>query len=201
MASPRGRFVVLEGIDGSGTTTQAHALVGAIEAAGGQAIYTREPSDGPVGAYIRTILRGEQPHTPGESTLAALFAADRLDHWDREIAPALSSGCDVICDRYVLSSMAYQGVMTGDEAWVTALNRQAAPADLTLLLDLPPREAAHRRAARGEAEERYEPDATQQAVAAAYRRLAPAVDARVIDGARPRQTVTAELLSALKGLP
>ncbi len=201
MLADRGRFIVLEGIDGSGTTTQAHALVTAIEASGGRAIYTREPSDGPVGAYIRTILRGEQAHTAGEHTLAALFAADRLDHWDREIDPTLAGGADVICDRYVLSSMAYQGVMTGDESWVRDLNAQARPADLTVLLELPPDEAGRRRASRGEAEERYEPDDTQQAVAAAYGRLARTLGAVVIDGSRPAQVVTADLLDALEEMP
>ena len=172
MNASRGRFIVLEGIDGSGTTTQAHALVRALEAGGARALYTREPSDGPIGRYIRSILRGEVAHSSGERTIAALFAADRLDHWDREIDPALSAGTHVVCDRYVLSSLAYQGVMTDDEPWIAALNAHAPPADPTVLLELSPTEAAQRRALRGEAEERYEPDATQVRVASAYVRLA-----------------------------
>ncbi len=201
MNEPRGRFIVLEGIDGSGTTTQAHALVRALEAGGERALYTREPSDGPIGRYIRTILRGEVEHSSGERTIAALFAADRLDHWDREIGPALDAGTHVVCDRYVLSSLAYQGVMTGDEAWIVALNAHAHPADTTVLLELSPSEAAHRRDLRGEAEERYEPDATQAQVASAYGRLAGQVAAHRLDGDRPVEAVTAALLSLLKESP
>lgn len=198
MSRQRGRFIVLEGIDGSGTTTQAHALVAAIERRGGTALYTREPSDGPVGRYIRTILRGELDHTSSERTMAALFAADRLDHWDREISPALEVGTDVICDRYVLSSLAYQGVMTGDEEWVRQINSHAAQADRTVLLVLPATEAGRRREARGEAQERYEPDATQRDVAQAYLRLAPAVSARIVDGAKSVDDVTNDLLATLE---
>jgi len=195
---PRGRFIVLEGIDGSGTTTQAHALVGALEAQGRRALYTREPSDGPIGLYIRTILRGEVEHSSGERTIAALFAADRLDHWDREIEPALSQGIDVVCDRYVLSSLAYQGVMTGDEAWILALNAHARDADVTVLLELSPTQASRRRQLRGEAQERYEPDATQIRVASAYGRLAGHVAAHRLDGDRSVEAVTADLLSVLR---
>ena len=196
----RGRFVVLEGMDGAGTTTQARALAGLLTGRGREALYTREPSDGAVGAYIRCILRGEVDHPVSERTLAALFAADRLAHLDAEIGPALARGVDVVCDRYTLSSLAYQGVMTGDPEWVRQLNTHAREPDLTVLLDVPEDEALRRRSGRGEQPERYEVDATQRAVATAYRRLADDAGAIVLDGTWDPARLTASVLEALEGL-
>src|SRR5437667_268896 len=104
-----GRFIVLEGIDGAGTTTQADAIAAALRKKGRQVFVTREPSDLAIGKQIRAALVGKAAF-PSDA-LALLFAADRLDHLEREVQPALRAGTDVICDRYVLSSMAYQGSM------------------------------------------------------------------------------------------
>jgi dTMP kinase len=198
----RGRFIAYEGVDGAGTTTQAQALVEALEGLGRRAHYTREPSDLPVGTHIRRILRRELEPGASEAALAALFAADRLDHLDREIRPALAGGVTVVCDRYVMSSLAYQGVMTGDAEWVAALNREAPPPDLTVLLDISAPEGARRRAQRdGEDTERYDVDATQTAVATAYRDLAQAAGALILDGTRPRAELTQAVLEALERLP
>ena len=100
--------------------------------------------------------------------MALLFAADRRDHLRREIEPALAAGMDVVCDRYLLSSLAYQGE-EAEREWVAELAREVRPPDLTLLLDLPVAVAAARRRAAGRIEERYDADAVQERVAAAYR--------------------------------
>jgi dTMP kinase len=100
------RFIALEGIDGSGTTTQKARLAAALRDRGLDVLETFEPSEGPLGTMARGMLRGDDPAAP--DLLALVFAADRLEHLSRCIEPALAAGRTVICDRYVLSSLVYQ---------------------------------------------------------------------------------------------
>ncbi len=173
----RSHFIALEGIDGSGTTTQLARLTAHLRALGRQVHATREPSDGPVGRLIREILLGGHRSDDGAEVdgraMALLFAADRRDHLRREIEPALASGIDVVTDRYLLSSLAYQAE-EAERDWVAGLARAVRPADLTLLLDVPVAVAAARRQAAGRSTERYDEDGFQARVAANYRRLASA---------------------------
>lgn len=167
-------FIVLEGIDGSGTTTQLGRLVGHLEARGRRVHETREPSTGPVGQLLRQILMGGHRLADGSPVdglaTALLFAADRRDHLRREIEPALAAGMDVVSDRYLLSSLAYQA-QEADRDWVATLARDLREPDLTLLLDLPVPVAAARRRAAGRVDERYDADEVQERVAARYREL------------------------------
>src|SRR5438552_7626627 len=101
--------MVIEGIDGAGTTTQTRLLTDWLRGRGLAAHRTREPSDGPIGRLIREIL-GQPPGAMTGGPMALLFAADRLDHLAREIEPALARGEQVLCDRYYHSSFAYQAV-------------------------------------------------------------------------------------------
>src|SRR4051794_39705484 len=110
-----GRFIVLEGIDGAGTTTQTARLVDRLRGDGKTAVkITREPSDGPIGSLVRQVLTGRivSPggRAPGWTTMALLFAADRMDHVESEIEPFLLSDGVVVSDRYDASSLAYQSV-------------------------------------------------------------------------------------------
>jgi dTMP kinase len=191
---PRGKLIVLEGIDGSGTTTQARMLCEWLAGRGVAVHLTREPSDGPVGRLVREILHGA--HAPvGGDTMALLFAADRVDHLSREILPALERGAHVVTDRYYHSSLAYQAI-EADRGWVEELNRRARRPDLTFLLDVPAEEAERRRAARGGPEERYDRLEAQRRIAENYRRLPerlPGEDYRILDGSRPIEEVQAEL--------
>src|SRR4051794_39709628 len=112
--SPAGRFIVIEGLDGAGTTTQTERLATRLREEGHRVLTTREPSDGPVGMLLRQALTGRLTlpgaHAPlADETLALLFAADRTDHLASRVEPALGRGEVVLCDRYVLSSLAYQG--------------------------------------------------------------------------------------------
>jgi dTMP kinase len=171
--SQRGRFVVLEGLDGAGTTTQTQRLAERLRAEGTRVRTTREPSDGPIGTLIRQALTGRLglPGRSGplsEETLALLFAADRRDHVDAEIAPALERGEWVLCDRYLLSSLAYQGTAL-PRAWVETINATAPSPDLTLFLEVKTQVAASRRGGRGGPAELFENDARQRKVARAYR--------------------------------
>ena len=170
-----GRFIVLDGIDGSGTTTQAQRLVASLEAAGLSARFTCEPSAGPIGRQIRQLLSGGGDE-PGRAwdTLALLFAADRLDHVAREIRPLLAAGTTVVCDRYDLSSLAYQSAtaLPGNDPlpWIRALNQRAPRPDLTLVLDVDPDTAEARRIARGQPEELFERRDLQRRLAQLYAR-------------------------------
>ncbi len=184
----RGKFIVLEGIDGSGTTTQSELLVSALRQDGIKASRTREPSDGPVGLLIRQVLTGkivlprganesvEMDSRSGWSTMALLFAADRMDHVGREIEPALARGEWVISDRYVGSSLAYQSLTAPGEVvealgWIANLNRFATKPDVTVVLDVPADAAEARRVSRGGETELYERTELQKKLAAFYEDL------------------------------
>ncbi len=175
MAGTRGRFIAIEGIDGSGTTLQTRALATALRARGHQVVETREPTgDMFIGPLIRESLATSaqldgQPLDP--RALALLFAADRIDHMVRRIRPAVESGTIVLSDRYVLSSLAYQSLDCELE-WVRAINRHAAAPDLCLFLDVPAEVAfarvQRRRGLTGAVEERFDVPALQRRVAANY---------------------------------
>jgi dTMP kinase len=176
----RGKFVVIEGIDGAGTTTQAARLAERLRGLRLPVRVTREPSDGPVGTLVRQVLTGRiiapGGRAPGWATMALLFAADRMDHVDAEIEPFLSSGGVMISDRYDASSLGYQSVMSGSGGegaidWIRSLNKHALRPDLTVVLDLGADVAAARRESRGEAAQLYEQNEFQRALVEFYRDL------------------------------
>ena len=177
-----GHFIVLEGIDGSGTTTQCSILADRLSEKGLASHVTREPSNGPVGVLIRQILTGRVvvpgrhgARPPSWATMAALFAADRLDHLDAEVIPNLTDGVNVICDRYDHSSVAYQTVSSdgqdGVADWVLQLNRHARRPDLTFVLDVDPEAAARRRETRSGDPELYEVSELQVELAKFYAKI------------------------------
>jgi dTMP kinase len=176
----RGRFVVIEGLDGAGTTTQAARLAAALAKRGVPVRVTHEPSEGPIGSMVRQVLTGRivlpAGRAPGWATMALLFAADRMDHVESEIEPFLLSGGTVISDRYDASSLAYQSVVSGRGGpetveWIRSLNRHALRPDLTIALDVAPEVAAARRQARGEPAQLYEQNEVQRALAVFYKAL------------------------------
>ena len=190
-----GRLIVLEGIDGAGTTTQAHRLHEALKAEGRDSHLTREPSDGPIGRLLREILSGK--HRPVDPpTMALLFAADRADHLAREVEPALKRGAVVISDRWYHSSLAYQG-SDEDREWILTLNARARRPDLTIILDVPPELAAERRAADQRAEEIFDAIEVQRKVAHSYRLVVDRLQDRewiaVLDGTQPVEDIAAEV--------
>jgi dTMP kinase len=137
------RFIVLEGGDGAGTTTQLKLIGEALRRAGAPYWTTSEPTDRPEGLLIRRILSGELPRDPG--TLARLFAADRNEHLKGEggILERLGRGEIVVCDRYVLSSLAYQGVACGPEL-PAELNAEFPLPELLIYFELPPAQSLGR---------------------------------------------------------
>ncbi len=155
---PRGRFITLEGGEGSGKSTQARLLAEAIGTRGHEVLLTREPGGTPGGEAIRSLLvTGDTDRwTPWSEAL--LMTAARVDHVARVIRPALARGAMVICDRYVDSTRAYQGAGHGlPDAVLTRLHDDAVGLwpDLTLVFQLDEAEGLARAAARG-GEARFE---------------------------------------------
>ena len=210
MTTPRieGRFIVLEGIDGSGTTTQRERLSTWLRGLGYHVHPTAEPSGGPVGKLIRSLLSAAAGPFDADA-MALLFAADRRDHLAREIDPQLAAGAIVLSDRYVLSSLAYQTSAGVPRELVYTANhhdRDGRSAlrtpDLTLFVEVSGEVAARRRAQRAGTVEIYDDRATQERVAAAYRREADALIATgahcaIIDGAGTPDEVEAALRAAI----
>jgi len=133
----KGKFICIEGVDGSGKTTQAKRLVKNLRRKGHDAVYTTEPSDGKIGTFIRDFVLSRESRVP-IMLEALLFAADRVDHVQADVEPLLEQGKTVVCDRYVCSSLAYQGAAGLDLDWMDCINRFALKPDLTLFLDVPP---------------------------------------------------------------
>ncbi|VVB54794.1 putative thymidylate kinase [uncultured archaeon] len=135
-------FIVLEGVDGCGKSTQAKLLGEYLKGLGKLVVLTAEPSKSMVGVALRQILRGDAE--VDARTLALLFTADRMEHLKAEILPALESGKIVVCERYVLSTVAYQAAQGVDAQWILELNRFAPKPDVSFLLEADPKTAAAR---------------------------------------------------------
>jgi dTMP kinase len=139
-----GRLVVIEGMDGAGTTTQAKKLIAHLISMGHKALLSSEPTSSAIGQEIRKMLAMPLEHEPHLLTsLALCFAADRMHHIHHVIAPGLKNSDFVILDRYVLSSLVYQGLHL-PTAFIKEINRFALKPDLTIVLDLEVR-LAHER--------------------------------------------------------
>lgn len=206
-----GLFIVIEGIDGAGTTTQARLLHEGLVKRGLPVHVTREPSDGPVGMLLRQMLTNRivvpgihGSHPPSWRTMALLFAADRQDHLEAEVLPNLMEGVTVISDRYDYSSVAYQTAGNEEEGvadWVQRLNQYARRPDLTLVLDVSPTVAADRRRLRSSIVDLYEDDELQRRLAEVYRTLPelfPKDRIVLIDGNRDQESVAADVMREVR---
>jgi dTMP kinase len=194
-------FVTFEGLDGSGKTTQVDLLRGALEREGRDVVATREPGGTPLGERVREILLGDVEISPWAE--AALFAAARAELVERVIAPELSRGGDVVCDRYIDSSLAYQGIARGlGVERVLELNLHATRGllpDRTFLLLLDPARASGRLDGEPDRIE-LEGDDFRTAVDRAYRSLAEMFPRRVIpiDAARPADEIARDVREQLR---
>lgn len=206
------RFIVLEGIDGAGTTTQTARLVHTLQQRGIAAHATREPSAGVIGRHLRDILTGRvalqfASDAQRAAQLALLFAADRLDHLGSEVQPHLAQGAWVVSDRYDHSSIAYQSATSGDAgaiAWLQQLNRYADRPHLTVVLDVSAGVARSRRLARDAQRELFDDDALQQKLASFYLdidRYFPGERIAHVDADRGVDEVFADILAAVLALP
>jgi dTMP kinase len=195
-------FVTFEGLDGSGKSTQAALLRDSLVADGRDVVLTREPGGTPLGEGIRGLLLDGNDPTPWAE--AALFAAARAELVERVIAPALERGADVICDRYVDSSLAYQGIARdlGVDR-VLELNLRAIRGllpDRTFLLLLDPAECARRSGATDRIER--EGEDFRGKVDGAYRELAVMFPRRIVsvDGAGSPEELAREIHGRVRDL-
>lgn len=185
----RGYLIVLEGVDGSGTTTQADRLKEAFASRDLPVHVTAQPSSGPVGMLIRQILSRRivsiDGAAPGWTTMSLLFACDRQDLQENEINPSLEKGVNVICDRYVHSSVIYQGLSAGQEnaaQWILEINKHIRTPDLVLYLKISSDEASRRRRSRSNKTEIYDDDAFQRKLIESYDRLGETfTDSQVVE--------------------
>jgi dTMP kinase len=196
-------FLTFEGVDWSGKSTQAELLTAWLRGQGRSVLSTREPGGTPVGEAVRNVVLHGDEMTPWAE--AALYAAARAEHVERALRPALERGEDVVCDRYIDSSVAYQGGARGlGIERVLELNltvtRNLVP-DRTFLVLLDPAEARLRGGGQPDRIER-EGDAFMRAVDAAYRALAEASPERIValDGARPAEEIAEEVREHVRPL-
>lgn len=202
----RGRFITFEGGEGAGKSTQVKRLAARLEAGGLEVVTTREPGGSPGAESIRDlVLRGAADRwSPVTETL--LMYAARRDHIERVIAPALSRGAWVVCDRFADSTRAYQGAAGGtDPALIAALEAhilQDVRPDLTLVFDLPPEVGLERAHARAGAEMRFESKgmAFHERLREGFRAIAAAEPERcaVIDATAAMDAVEAAVWSAVQ---
>ncbi len=189
----RGAFIVLEGIDGSGKTTQAKLLASELEKSY-HAVYTAEPSENRIGLFIRNACLYEEKRLLPDVE-ALLFAADRVEHVENEIKPALEEGRLVICDRYIHSSLAYQGSANLSLAWIKAINKDALKPDLAVFIDVSPETVLKRLERRKSVMENLD---TQRRVREIYLSFVEKGELIRIDGENPQSQVFEALLAIIQ---
>lgn len=173
-----GTFIVVEGADGSGTTTQSKRLAEELDA-----YWTYEPSGNAIGEKVDELISSEDYSS---DTISLGFAADRMLHLEEEIIPRLEEGETVVCDRYYHSSLVYQPVLGSEFEWVKELNQEALRPDLTVILDVSAEEGMDRVQQRGKDGNIFEDLDFQQKVVLKYRELEDCLDENVeiVDASR-----------------
>lgn len=203
-----GLFITFEGGDGAGKSTQAEKLTATLQAAGRTVVRTREPGGTPVGEQLRSLVL---EHGNGEidaRTEALIFAASRAAHVAQVIRPAVDRGDVVVCDRFIDSSVAYQGsgrsLGTEDVRQLNVWATEGFSPDLTVLLDVDPEQGRQRRTANQAAEDRLEsePDAFHLRIRRTFLEQARNDPARylVLDAGRPVDELAAAILARVQEL-
>jgi len=196
-----GKFIVFEGLDGAGKSTQAGILNNYLANAGKSSYLTSEPSQFLAGGIVRSRLLDEWQSSP--ECLQLLFAADRDQHLEKEIVPRLKTGITAIVDRYFMSSVAY-GVVDCDFDWLAQLNRNFLIPDLTIYLDVSPSVCVERIAANGKSIELFEKKDILEKVAANYAKAIGVFQKEMkiaaIDAGRSRDEVFGDIKNLIDNL-
>lgn len=184
----RGIFICVEGLDGCGKTTQAKLLVKKLKK-NHDAVYTAEPSRGQMGRFIKKhYLHADSRGSAVAEAL--LFAADRVEHLKSEVLPALEKGKIVVSDRYVFSSLAYQGAAGLGLKWIEEVNKHAVRPDLALFIDVDPKTVTGRLKRKKSVMENLE---TQLKVREVYSKYVENGALLRIDGNKSKREVTKEI--------
>jgi dTMP kinase len=184
----KGVFIVVEGLDGSGKTTQTYLLAQKLSK-NYPVNLTAEPSRGKIGTFIRQCCLYEDKRLPTEAE-ALLFAADRIEHLQNEIKPALDEGKIVVCDRYTYSSLAYQGSAGLSLDWIKTINARALQPDFAIFIDVPPEKVLNRLQRKKSVMETLE---TQQKVREVYLKYVEKGELLSINGDNPKDVVAEAL--------
>lgn len=185
----KGSFVCIEGLDGCGKTTQAKLLARRLKETY-RALYTAEPSDGKIGSFIKQYCLNAQRRL-SSIVEALLFAADRFEHVENVVLPGINEGRLVISDRYVYSSLAYQGAAGLDLAWIEKINEHAIRPDLVVFIDVSPEAVVERLKRRRSVMEDLE---TQRTVRQVYLSFVKEGKLVMIDGNASKLKVADDIL-------
>ena len=188
----KGAFICIEGLDGCGKTTQAKLLAKKLGKSH-NAVYTAEPSRGKIGTYIRnSYLYGEKRLSSVIEAL--LFAADRIEHIETEVLPTLKQGKLVISDRYVYSSLAYQGAVGLSLEWIEKINEHALKPDFAVFIDVDPKTVMSRLKPKKSVMENLE---TQQKVRKIYLKFVEKGSLTRINGDKSKNEVAKEVYAVV----
>jgi len=191
MGGKKGIFIAIEGIDGSGKSAHAGFITDYLRRRGYKVFYTEEPSRGRIGRLLREYLKDEATLSLAD---AFLFAADRAEHLQHEISPALEEGKVVVCERYKYSSFAYQSAQGQDIQMLKNIHFFAPDPDLTILLDLDPK-AGVDRCSKGEKFEKLDFLTT---VRDTYLELSKEYDFHIIDATPEKMQVRDEVIKVVQ---
>jgi len=191
-----GKFIVFEGIDGAGTTTQANLLFEYLKGQGKKVHLTGEPTRSLIGGLIEGQISGDWQSSP--ECLQLLFTADRAHHLEKEIIPLLKKGITVICTRYIFSTLAYGNSEIRDEKWLMEINKKFIWSNITFLLKVSPKICIQRIKKERFHKELFEKEDKLKKVFKNYLKLAKKFkNIYIIDGEKPAKEVFEEIKSKL----
>jgi len=194
-----GLFIVFEGLDGCGSSTQVKLLTDYLEKNKYSTVMTREPTDGLIGGLIRAALRKEWKTDP--MALQLLYTSDRAHHLSTEILPALKKQRIVISDRYFYSTIAFGGASGLSTEWLESINSNFIKPDIVFFLDVPPKECLKRIEGSRISKELFEQEEKLRKVRAVYQELCKKHDFfKRVDGTQSKEDVHAVIIEITKRL-
>lgn len=198
----KGKFIVIEGVEGAGKSRQCAMLTDALNASGTPAVLTREPGGAPLAEQLRTLLLDPE-YSPDAYAELYMYSAARRDHLNKVVFPALDSGKTVICDRFIYSTLAYQGYGRGlDLDFIRKVNEMTVSplkVDLAMFIDVPPEIGFKRKggADRGDRLER-EDIAFFNRVYAGFKAMCEQGELTVIDGSGEKAQTANNIMRAVR---